>query len=330
MVMRVDLSLTNNYHIRQSQNTTSFQAKKFELKDVDKADFKVGTYSISSILPVLKSKEINAVKKQLYEAYDKIYEAMANEAKQIGVDFVKPELEFKPLKKNLYAWYLTGDNKIVVNENKLSSRTNARFTDGTCMIVELGNGKEIPCVDFVMPLFKKPSGNCTYIQGDEKIFSLGGTLAHELTHALQEQIMLSADGSLEVMYEKLKQLNPKTYKNFSFDDFKESLPFYANYPKSDNISLHKNIELVCDGLENADGSTLKISYTPFDIINHKLNYNCELDDAYYMDIIEIEARLMQAQFYADYKKYMPQIDIPEDVLNYYYNCMVCICQTLLE
>ena len=330
MGVRVNFSLYNNYKPHQNQYRQSFSAKKFQLKDVEKQDNNIGSYSIASILPIKKSQEINKAKKQLREIYDDLYCDMADEASQLGVNFIQPKLEFAPLAKNMYAWYLTGENKIVVNENKLSSKTNARFNDGRCIVIELKNGKEIPCVDFVMPLFKKPSGNCVYVEGDEKIFSLGGTLKHELTHALQEQIMLSADGPLEAMYEMLKAKNPKSYKKISFEDFKNQIPFYASYPKSDKIELHKKIDLIYDGLENSDGSTVQISYSPYDIIEHKVNYDFDDCDKYYTDIMEIEARLQQAEFFADYKKYMPNIDIDPEVQNYYYNCMVYICQTLLE
>lgn len=46
--------------------------------------------------------------------------------------------------------------------------------------------------------------------------------------------------------------------------------------------------------------------------------------------MEIQARAEQAEFLLDYKKYFPEINIPEEVVSHYVTCFEYICKTMLE
>lgn len=167
---------------------------------------------LSAIYSIKKSQEINSLKTKLIKAYDLIYEDLAIDAKKIGINFIKPDLIFKKLNRGLQACYLSGINAIEINDKTLYGDLYARYNCGTYAIDTLDDGTEIPCPNFAYGARAKHDKNEIYIEADEKIFYLAGTLKHELTHALQEQIMLSGENNLEKLYLILKEKHPQRYK----------------------------------------------------------------------------------------------------------------------
>lgn len=284
--------------------------------------------ALGSIFNVRKSFEINKLKKRLIEVYDLAYEEMAQEAKELGINFVKPKLSFKHLEKGLQGCYISGDNEIIISSSKLSSKSLCRYSDLTYLIDKLPNGIEIPYLDFSLSFMEKKPKDCVYIAGDEKLYALAGTIIHELTHARQEQIMLSAHDTVEELYSLLKKKLPKTYKNISYFDFLNYVPFFANYRPLKYFSPEQNFTFSYPDLHDKNGEALKISYTPMQIATLKANGENN-EESYYKNVMEIEARLKQAEFFKNYKKYLPDISIPDDIQSYYYDCLHYICQVML-
>lgn len=285
---------------------------------------------LSPVCPIKKANDIDKLKKKLIQAYDLIFEDMALEAKEMGINFVKPKLVFKPLNKKMHAWYITGKNEIEINSKMLEAKGISRYNDGTYFVEGTVNGKEIPSLDFVYSSFAKRERNAIYIEDDEKLYLLAGTLKHELTHARQEQIMLSGEKSLERLYLTLKNKYPVRYKKVSFEIFKTLLPFYSHYKPSKTFEGTKKFTFIYPNTLDSNGKPIEISYSPNDIADLKVNYTTNDCEKYYTDLMEIEARAEQTEFFLNYKKYLPNIDIPEETIDYYVRCLQYICQVMLQ
>ena len=249
----------------------------------------------------------------------------------MGVHFVKPKLVFKPFSNNTRARYAIEKNEIHLNSRHLKPKSHSRFNNGCYYTHKLADGKEIPCLDFVYgPWTKYIEKDAIYIEGDEKLYSHVGSLKHELTHARQEQIMLSGEDGLKKLYIGLKKRYPKQYAHFSFENFKKMLPFASEYKPQKVLKSNEKITFTYPDLDDKDGNPLQISYTPNDIANLRANYELDNQTQYYHNLMEIEARAEQAEFFLNYKKYLPNIDIPDETINYYFKCLHYICQIMLK
>jgi len=327
MVMRVNFSKISYSGLLRSDSKNNPIRKKSTPKEFENSSG-VDLKTILGRISADKSLEINKVKKELIKAYDLIYEDMAKEIKALGMDFQKPELVFRRMKKDMCACYVSSQNKIFINTEKLSPRSNVRFDNGTYAIQDLSNGLEIPVIDFAIPFYEKPPKDAIYIHGDEKIFSLSGTLRHELTHARQEQIIINTKDGVRVLYEKLKEKHPKQYKNIEFADFLKMFPFFDKKDSLPCFELNQQIEFSYPDLLDSNGKPFKISYSPLDLINLKIDYDFDDIDRYYADLGEIEARAEQAEFYFNYKNYLPNLKITPQIKDYYFDCMAYICNAL--
>ena len=81
---------------------------------------------------------------------------------------------------------------------------------------------------------------------------------------------------------------------------------------------------------DATRKKVRYSYKAGDIITLKANYDMDDSSKYYTDLMEIEARAEQAEFFLNYKKYLPNISIPDETISYYFNCLQYICQIMLQ
>ena len=323
------MKIQGNYNI--SHTSRKFFKRNAPVITQSKTQKQTSTKFCEIISPIKYIQEVEKNKSELIKMFDLIHESMAEDSKKIGLDFIKPELVFKKLPKDLNAYYLPGYNKIIVNERKLKPNSTARYKDdNTYLIDTLENGKEIPYCDFALPFAKKLPDDCRYLTQEEKLFMLGATLKHELTHSRQEQIMLSAQGALKDLYEALKDSKPDIYKKITFDDYKKLLKFYGEYKPAKAYAKNEKISFEFQYLKGKDGKSLKIEYTPQDIINCNINYDSDNLNSYYANILEIEARAEQVEYYINYKKYTPNLDIDKSTQDYYLNAILCICQTLLE
>jgi len=285
---------------------------------------------LASISAVKKSQEVNRLKQELIRAYDLIYEDMAQEAQAQGIKFVKPKLIFKPLNKKMQAWYVSGVNVIEVNTKILEPKSTLRYNNNTYLVEKLDDGVEIPCMDFTYGFFAKREKNSTYIEGDEKLYMLAGILKHELTHARQEQFMLCSKDGLKKLYLMLKNKYPNEYKKVNFERFKRILPFYTEYKPEKIFDKDEKITFEYPNVFDKNGDVLQISYKLSDIVGLKADYSFDNSTKYYADLMEIEARAEQAEFYKNYKKYLPNITISDDIISYYFRCLQYICQIMLN
>ncbi len=304
--------------------------KNNKRKIIAGGSFGLGGAVLASIYAVKKAQKINKIKQELIKTYDLIYEEMAIEAQQMGLNFVKPELEFRNIPKNTTACHLVGKNKIIINTKKLSDSAMVRYKDGKCEYDVLKDGKRIPYSYFALPFGESLPKDCTYITGDEKLFILASSLKHELTHAKQEQFMLSAKKSVENLYAVSKKKDPKLFERITLDDYKKLFEFYGNYKPKTLFDLDERRVFEFECLKNLSGYPMKISYSPDDVIKYNLEYNSNDLDLYYKNPLEIEARAQQLDFCLNYKRYMPNIKIKKQVQDYYVKALSYACQTLLS
>lgn len=283
------------------------------------------------VFPIKSIQEVERMKQKLIRIFDLIYEDMADDSKKIGLSFVKPELVFKRLPNDLNAYYLPLPNKIIVNERKLRPNTIARYKDNSIYLIDtLQNGKKIPHCDFALPIIKKLPKGSRYLTQEEKLFMLGATLKHELTHSRQEQIMLSTEGALEYLYESLKYSKPTIYKKLTFDDYKKLFKFCSEYKPNRIFAKDEKISFEYQHAKGKDGENLKIEYTPQYVIDSNMHYNSSDLNLYYANILEVEAIIEQIEYYIKYKKYAPDLNIDKEFQDYYLRGVLCACQTLLD
>lgn len=291
--------------------------------------FALGAGVLASVVFVKKAQDVSKLQKQIIEIYDAIYEDMAQESKKIGLDFIKPKLVFEQLPKKLNAVYTNGLNLISFNISELYSNRRVRFCDDTYLLEKLNNGKVVPYTNFTYsPKYDKRK-DCVFVKGDEKLFSFASMLRHELTHARQDQIKISSPNALKRIYKENKAKNPEHFKGISFEHWLDVATFYKTYKPQTIFDSDHKFEFIFKSVVNQDGTPIKISYTPQDLINSMSGYTTKNPDRYFNNLMEIEAYLQEADFIANYKKFMPNIEIPKEVQEYYYNALVCACQTLL-
>lgn len=328
----------NIFNNRKNNNFPSFTSLSYSdcfVRNTDNVNFS-GVFG-------LDEKE-----KRLTEIYDSVYEDMARNAKEaLGIDFQKPKLVFKNLHPKINGYYENSQNEIIINRRALKSGCHIRNTNlDKCFTSDLSDGREFREAMVYADKSHKLPESYEFVDDEELLFQFGGVIRHELTHARQDQIMLSSENALEKLYSKIcadieakdkakfskisKFLFIQVVHDFSYDAFLKRYPFYASYKPSKIFKSNSVFASQIQSVTMPDGKFLEIEYTPEDIMDGFISYNSDDLTKYVNSFLEVEARFEELEFYMNYKEFAPNLNIPSEIQEYYKDVELSNCIMLAK
>lgn len=283
----------DNDNSKQEELKNEKSSKKTKLKKTLLIGAGLGI-AACAVFSVIRAKDLSKTKKELTALYDSVFDEFKKTVPS-ELDFKKPELVFKKL-KGCFGQYSNYENTIEVDP-KLVRRLN--ILDDIKKIDDTA-ANQLAFAFHSTGRFGvlKSHGKLRMASKNEALTKMGKTFYHELTHAEQHQMLLSAKDGKEKYIQHLKSL----YKNLSENDIKKICPFVFDYQPNTNWSLDTQI------VRNIKGSKDKIKYKIKDLLDASTNYTSASEDwkKYYTNFAEIEARIGEN----DYIKRLISGDIP--------------------
>ncbi len=261
-------------------------------------------------ITVVKVHNLNKAKKEITQLYNNIFEDMNKQIKDV-INFEKPGLVFKRLRKGFGGGYIPAQNKIVIDPRRLRKTCIIKNLKNTTT-TEIAKGLKIADGEIntgVFQIIRKGLGNeYRMASKNEALAITGATLSHELTHAKQFQVLLSTEGGLKKYISALKS------QGLTDKLIKEHAPFIFSYkPKK----LLSNKTILVENLTK--GKQLKYDF------NHLLEaftkYVQPGEDklGYYTNLAEISARNGEEKYWGKVLNgKLPRNNISDDFIKHFH------------
>lgn len=266
-------------------------SKKEKIKRIGKFALLAAGLAAIGFITALKVKT-KGMEKEVTALYDKMCTEAQEQADRLGINFEKPKLIFKKMEHEM-GGYSCNTNTIIFNR-KLLSKKNFSFADFNSLYktdVISDTGKQIVlCDTFTLAKSKKGSGRIP--SDNEYMLVMKQTLGHELTHARQAQIALSAENALDLIVETIKKRPnaPKLTDEEIIETLKKTSPFVFSYKPKKLIPIDTQFAVNCP-------SKATLVYTPKTMIESLFNYTSAQKDkyGYYVNRAEVEARMTESK-----------------------------------
>lgn len=257
-----------------------------------------------TVAAAAKVGRICKAKKDITKIYDGVFEQMEKEADKFGMDFIKPKLKFSLPSRKFVGAYFFGENVIRIPCNQLDYKTYRTLiaADNKINLVDCDGILQGDMVEYaslrnrIKLLFKKIKlDKTTY---DEFLLDKTSALAHEITHARQDQILLNAEGGIEKIFELKKAEDP----SLTFEHFLKFNPLYKTKIADKKFKLN---DIVSVKIPNRK----PLGYRIQDIAEAQANYTTK-GRGYYTNLLEVEARNSETYVCNYFKKLFPdkQVD----------------------
>lgn len=247
------------------------------------------------------------LKQEVIALYDYLFEKTNEDILKMDLNFEKPELIFRSLKKKLSGGYQYGKNKIYIDLRKYK---NLAVTKDLDKIHTNNISDKITLYDAYYTANKLDEMS-RYTSKDETKSIIGSVLYHELSHAKLLQTVLSTEGGKEKLIEKIKAARPR----LTDEAIQKKYPFIFSYEPQ---KINPKDAIFAEKLENST----TVTYSLDDIIDSFANYKLDLGIEYNTNLAEVSAKNAESRYWKNIIN--GKIEKPEGIddsqVNYFYKC----------